>query len=190
MQVADHHMEKMNSAVAVYATHPQAEEALRAFQETGFDMKKLSIVGKDYHSEEHVIGFYNAGDRMKFWGKRGAFWRTFSGMLFGSALFLIRGVGHLMVLGPLAGWIVGALGEGAVVGGLTAGRRPLQHWHSERQRHQVRDSAQGRSLRRRGARRGRRSMRGETNPREDRLSLARRASRHKRGVNRARPRMG
>jgi hypothetical protein len=90
---------------------PQAEEALRAFQNTGFDMKKLSIVGRDYHTEEHVIGFYNAGDRMKFWGKRGAFWGTFWGMLFGSALFLIPGVGHLMVLGPLVGWIVGALGH-------------------------------------------------------------------------------
>jgi hypothetical protein len=113
-------MQKMNTAVAVYSTHPQAEEALRAFQSTGFDMKKLSIVGKDYHTEEHVIGFYNAGDRMKFWGKRGAFWGTFWGMLFGSALFLIPGVGHLIVLGPLVGWIVGALGEGAVIGGLTA----------------------------------------------------------------------
>jgi hypothetical protein len=113
-------MQNMNTVVAVYGTHSQAEEALRAFQNVGFDMKKLSIVGKDYHSEEHVIGFYNAGDRMKFWGKRGAFWGTFWGMLFGSALFLIPGVGHLMVLGPLVGWIVGALGEGAVLGGLTA----------------------------------------------------------------------
>jgi heat induced stress protein YflT len=113
-------MQKLNSVVAVYSTHPQAEEALRAFQSSGFDMKKLSIVGKDYHTEEHVIGFYNAGDRMKFWGKRGAFWGTFWGMLFGSALFLVPGVGHLLVLGPMVGWIVGALGEGALVGGLTA----------------------------------------------------------------------
>ncbi len=113
-------MKSINAVVAVYQTHSQAEEALLAFQKSGFDMKKLSIVGKDYQSEEHVIGFYNAGDRMKFWGKRGAFWGTFWGMLFGSALFLIPGVGHLMVLGPLVGWIVGALGEGAILGGLTA----------------------------------------------------------------------
>jgi hypothetical protein len=113
-------MDKTNSVVAVYATHPQAEETLRAFQTSGFDMKKLSIVGKDYHTEEHVVGFYNAGDRMKVWGKRGAFWGGFWGILFGSALFLIPGFGHIMVLGPLVGWIVGALGEAAVVGGLTA----------------------------------------------------------------------
>jgi hypothetical protein len=28
-------------------------------------MKKLFIVGKDYHAEEHVVGHYNAGNRMK-----------------------------------------------------------------------------------------------------------------------------
>ena len=33
-------------------------------------MKKLSIVAKDYQTEEHVIGFYDARDRVKFWGKR------------------------------------------------------------------------------------------------------------------------
>jgi hemerythrin-like domain-containing protein len=113
-------MQKTNSVVAVYATHTQAEEALGAFKNSNFDMKQLSIVGKDYHTEEHVIGFYNTGDRMKFWGKRGAFWGGFWGMLFGSGLFLVPGVGHLMVLGPLVGWIVGALGEAAVVGGLSA----------------------------------------------------------------------
>jgi hypothetical protein len=120
VQPKEQDMSKTNSVVAVYSTHRQAEEALRAFQSSGFEMKNLSIVGKDYHTEEHVIGFYNAGDRMKFWGKRGAFWGTFWGMLFGSALFLIPGVGHILVLGPLVGWIVGALGEGALVGGLTA----------------------------------------------------------------------
>jgi hypothetical protein len=113
-------MDKTNTVVAVYETHPQAEEALRAFKNTGYDMKKLSIVGRDYHTEDHVIGFYNAGDRMKFWGKRGAFWGGLMGMLFGSALFLVPGIGHLLVLGSLGGWIVGALGEAAVVGSLTA----------------------------------------------------------------------
>jgi hypothetical protein len=37
-------------------------------------MKNLSVVGKGYHTEEKVIGFYNVGDRVKFWGSRGAFW--------------------------------------------------------------------------------------------------------------------
>ena len=36
-------------------------------------MKKLSIVGKDYHTDEHVVGYYNTGDRMMYWGKLGLF---------------------------------------------------------------------------------------------------------------------
>jgi hypothetical protein len=79
-------------------------------------MKKLSIVGKDYHTEEHVVGYYNAGDRIKVWGKLGAYWGGFWGLLFGSALFVIPGIGPLFIFGPLAGWIIGAL-EGAVVVG-------------------------------------------------------------------------
>jgi hypothetical protein len=83
-------------------------------------MKKLSIVGKDYHTDEHVVGYYNTGDRMLYWGKLGAFWGGLWGMLFGSAFFFVPGVGPLLVAGPLVAWIVGAL-EGAVVtGGLTA----------------------------------------------------------------------
>jgi len=83
-------------------------------------MKKLSIVGKDYHTEEHVVGYYSTGDRMLYWGKLGAFWGGFWGLLLGSAFFWVPGVGQLLVAGPLVMWIVGAL-EGAVLtGGLTA----------------------------------------------------------------------
>ena len=58
-------------------------------------MQKLSIVGRDYATEEGVVGYYNAGDRMKAWGKTGAFWGGLWGMLFGSALFVIPGIGPL-----------------------------------------------------------------------------------------------
>lgn len=70
-------MTKQNTVIGIYNTHTESEAAVKELQRAGFDMKKLSIVGKDYHSEEHVIGYYNAGDRMKFWGKLGAFWGGF-----------------------------------------------------------------------------------------------------------------
>ena len=113
-------MSEKNSVVAIFATHNQAEDAVRELQKDGFDMKKLSIVGKDYHTDEHVVGYYNTGDRMMYWGKLGAFWGGFWGLLFGSAFFWVPGIGPLVVAGPLVTWIVAAL-EGAVVtGGLTA----------------------------------------------------------------------
>src|SRR5208337_4939204 len=109
-------MSNKNSVVGIYKTHTEAEAAVKELQKSGFDMKKLSVVGKDYHTEENVVGFYNAGDRMKFWGKLGAFWGGLWGILFGSAFFVIPGLGPLVVLGPLAMMIGGAL-EGAVVTG-------------------------------------------------------------------------
>jgi hypothetical protein len=33
-------------------------------------MKHLSVVGKGYNIDEKIVGFYNVGDRIKFWGKR------------------------------------------------------------------------------------------------------------------------
>ena len=113
-------MSATNAAVAIYDTHPQAEEAVKELQRSGIDMKKLSIVGKDYHTEEQVVGYYNTGDRMKYWGKLGAFWGGLWGMLFGSAFFAIPGVGPVLVAGPLVAWIVGALEGAAAVGGLGA----------------------------------------------------------------------
>ena len=113
-------MAENSAVVGIYNSHTEAEASIKELQRSGFDMKKLSIVGKDYHTEEHVIGYYNAGDRMKVWGKRGAFWGGFWGLLFGSAFFLIPGIGPLIVFGPLVGWIVGALEGAVVVGGLSA----------------------------------------------------------------------
>lgn len=111
---------KENAVVAVYDTHADATEAIQLLQRGGFDIKKLSVIGKDYHTEEHVVGYYNAGDRMKYWGKLGAFWGGIWGLLFGAAFFAVPGVGPVLVAGPLVAWIVSAL-EGAVaVGGLSA----------------------------------------------------------------------
>lgn len=105
-----------HTVVAIYESHVAAEAALKALQKAGLDMKRLSIIGKDFHTEEHALGFYSSGDRMKFWGTRGAFWGSLWGVLFGSAFFFIPVFGPLVVMGPLVGWLVSAL-EGAALGG-------------------------------------------------------------------------
>jgi heat induced stress protein YflT len=113
-------MSAENSVVAVYKTHSEADAAVKELQRGGVDMHKLSIVGKGYHTDEQVVGYYNTGDRMKYWGKVGAFWGGFWALLFGSAVFMIPGLGPILVGGPLVAWIVAGL-EGAVeVGALGA----------------------------------------------------------------------
>ena len=57
---------------------------------------------------------------MRAWGRTGAFWGGLWGLLFGSAFFLIPGIGPLFAAGPLVGWIVGAMEGAVVVGGLSA----------------------------------------------------------------------
>ena len=113
-------MSEKDTSVAICNTHTEAEQAIKELQESGYDMKKLSIVGKDYHTEEDVVGYYNTGDRMKKWGKLGALWGGFWGILFGSAFFMIPGIGPIVVGGPFVASIVSCL-EGAVtIGGLSA----------------------------------------------------------------------
>ncbi len=113
-------MTDRNSVVAIYDTHEQAEQAVKSLQEAGVDMKSLSIAAKDQHTDEHVVGYYNTGDRMKHWGKMGALWGGFWGLLFGSAFFAIPGIGPVLVAGPLVAWIVAGLEGAAVVGGVSA----------------------------------------------------------------------
>ncbi len=108
-----------SSAVAIYNTHTDAEEAVKELQSAGTDMELLSIVGKDYHNEDHVVGYYKTGDRLKYWGKLGAFWGGIWGLLKGEAFFWMPGVGPILVGGPLVSSIVGALEGVKVHNGLT-----------------------------------------------------------------------
>jgi hypothetical protein len=109
-----------NSVVAVFSQHSAAENAIKELKGGGFDIKKLAVVGRDYQSESDVVGFYNTGDRMKYWGKWGAFWGGLWGLLIGAAFLIIPGVGPVVAAGSIVSWIVAALEGAVVVGGLSA----------------------------------------------------------------------
>ena len=113
-------MSNPDSAFFVFDTHAAAEEAIRTLGQSGFDMKKLSLVGKGYHSEEKPMGFYTTGDRIKAWGSSGAFWGGIWGMLLAPAVFVLPGLGVVGMAGPIVATLVGALEGAVVVGGLSA----------------------------------------------------------------------
>jgi hypothetical protein len=103
-------MAEHNAVVGIYTTHTEAEAAVKELQKSGFDLQKLSIMGKDAHTEAHVVGYSNTGDRMQFWGTLGALWGGWWGLLFGSACFergglrmalrhMVRHLGYLSLLG-------------------------------------------------------------------------------------------
>jgi hypothetical protein len=109
-----------SNAVAIFERHEDAEAAIRQLQGSGFDVRRLSIIGREPHIEEHAVGFYKVGDRVKYWGKRGAFWGTIAGILFAPAFFWIPGVGFIMTGGLVSSLLMGTL-EGAIVGGAAGG---------------------------------------------------------------------
>ena len=111
---------KNDAVVATFAHHGDAADAVRKLAGAGFDMTHFSIIGKGYHTEEKVIGFYNTGDRIAFWGKNGAIWGGLWGLFFGGMMLTIPVVGPVVVLGHLAAMVFAAVEGAVVVGGLSA----------------------------------------------------------------------
>jgi hypothetical protein len=112
-------MFERNAVVAVYESHIEVEEAIHDLFKSGFDMKKTSIVARDNHNGSEVEGYYNAGNRMRYWGRLGSFWSDIWELLFGWAFYSIPNLGPILVAGPLAGWILAALEDGATLGGVS-----------------------------------------------------------------------
>jgi Protein of unknown function (DUF3341) len=113
-------MTKPETVIGIFDSHQDAEAAIKKLSAGGFDIKDLSVVGKGYHTEEQVQGFYNIGDRVMFWGTRGAFWGALWGLFFGGIFITLPFTGPVIVLGSLAAMVISTV-EGAVIaGGLSA----------------------------------------------------------------------
>lgn len=113
-------MKNLDSVIAVFTDHPAAETAVKNLAAAGFAMQQLSVVGKGYHTDENVVGFYNTGERVKFWGSRGAFWGGLWGLLFGGIFMTIPVVGHVVILGYLASMVFSGIETAVIAGGMSA----------------------------------------------------------------------
>jgi len=106
-----------NSIVAVFNSHQAAEVAVKKLTDTNIPIKEISIIGRGYHTDEKVIGFYNTGDRMKFWGTNGAFWGGMWGLLAGGLFLTAPIVGPVVIVGSFAAIVISVLEGAAIVGG-------------------------------------------------------------------------
>jgi len=120
-------MDQVCSALYVFNTHPDAQDAIRSLGRSGFDVGKLSLIGKGHNSEETPIGFYTGGDRILTWGSIGAVWGGIWGLLLAPAIFFLPGFGLVAMAGPIVAALIGALEGAVVVGGLTALGAGLTH---------------------------------------------------------------
>jgi hypothetical protein len=106
--------------VAVFDEHHGAEAALAALVREGQPMDRVSLAGRDHRAEEHVIAWEVTGERLRIWGRRGAFWGGVARLLDGAAFLVLPDFGHVLAFGPLAAWVLRDLDGGAVIGGVSA----------------------------------------------------------------------
>ena len=107
------------TTVALFADFLQARSGVRALQQGGFDLGKLSIIAKNYHKEEHVTGVIDAGDGARYWGRFGGLSAGLPASGHRSAVLHFPGIGQIVILGPLVSSVAGALaqaGPGALAG--------------------------------------------------------------------------
>jgi uncharacterized membrane protein len=116
-------MTHTHTVVANLPSHVEAERVVLELQKEGFDMQKLSIIGKDYQTTEHVRGFLTWKDTAKAGAAGSGYWGSFVGGLFGilagAGVLFIPGMAPIVVAGPIAGVLAGWL-EGTLVGGAGA----------------------------------------------------------------------
>jgi hypothetical protein len=132
-------MPDKNAAVAVYATHDQAEAAVRRLQEAGIPMERVSLVGRGGRDGSRAVGQYTRGSEVRHVGEHRGLWGFLSGLLADTGTFVIPGAGPVMAAGPAVGWVAEALenAEGgdadAVSAGLTGAGIPpddVQRYHT------------------------------------------------------------
>jgi hypothetical protein len=113
-------MLKQNALVTIYSNPGKAQEAVIALAKSGFDLERLSVAGKAYRKQKELVAYYREGDHMKCWGDLGDFWNGIATMIRGWALLRMPERDPFIVVGQLALWIVVALDNSAIFGGLSA----------------------------------------------------------------------
>ena len=108
-------MSEKNTCVSIYSTYQAAEQALGKLQKQGVDLRQVSIVGKGSHDEEHPIGFYTAGEHIRYRGFQATFWDSLWRLLAGAAFFWVPGFGSLAAAGPVVNLLVDGV-EGIAIG--------------------------------------------------------------------------
>jgi hypothetical protein len=101
-----------NATLSVFKSQVDAEAAVRLLARNGYDLGKVSMVGRDTDNDTCVSGCVNENGRGSSSTKDGVSWSGIRGMLVGSGFCLVPGIGSVVVAGPLLSLIVRSMGDG------------------------------------------------------------------------------
>ncbi len=116
--------------IARFAEPDRAREAVEALIERDYPMDMISVLGRPAAVGDDPLGIYyhTSGERIRGWGKLGAFWGGIWGLLAGAAgLFVVPGLGAVAAAGPVVDALAGAAAGAAGGGGVMAGAGALSH---------------------------------------------------------------
>ena len=120
---------KSHIIVALYPDKEPAQRIVEKLVKEGFVMDEISLLGRagDGKGDDLLgISYQGTGEKVKVWGKHGAFWGGVWGLLAtASGMFLIPGIGPVAAAGSVVGAIIevlaGTAAGAAVGGGVLAG---------------------------------------------------------------------
>jgi hypothetical protein len=111
------------TTVASYKDHVDADAAVRLLVANGVPVGSISIIGKNFKTQDEVHGFYRPQGAALMGARNGAWFGGFFALAVGTGFFVFPAIGALTVLGPLSELIAVAAagaGAGALLSGLVA----------------------------------------------------------------------
>lgn len=112
-------MVKENAAVSICMNPDQVQKAVVNLEKFGFNIKRISVIGKAYGEKQELAAYYEQGDSLRCWGKQSNFWNRLCTLIRDWVLFSCPSTGALLVIGPISLWIVAVLDNSAIFGGLS-----------------------------------------------------------------------
>ena len=127
--MTEHH-ERLRLLVGIYRNQERAQQLVEKLIHEDYPMDRISLLSRAGGAGDDMLGvtYHDTGDRMKAWGKHGAFWGAIWGLLAGaSGMFVLPGLGPLLVAGPIVEALGAAIAGAAVAGGTMASAAAVSH---------------------------------------------------------------
>lgn len=111
---------------AIFPDPESANKIVEQLVEQDFPMDQISVLHRAEGEGDDFLGIAYGDDkeRIRVWSEQGAFWGSLAGLLAGaSGMFVVPGVGALLLAGPIINALTGAvLGAGLMAGSALATR--------------------------------------------------------------------
>ena len=99
-----------NATLTVFRSQADAEAAIRQLARDGYDLGKVSMVGRDASGDVRAAGSASSKAQVTSPKAGAPSWDGIRGMLVGSGFIVVPSIGPLVVAGPLLTWIVRSMG--------------------------------------------------------------------------------